>query len=591
MNLFVVGWSSRRAPDPRRAEAAVRDLAGALPFLDGAEVGTWHAPSGAAAAAWASDPGEPPSPVSYAAAEEERLMLWAGRPVRWDAAGGADGRTPLDPGFYIPPAHHWAGALDGRFTAIRYDDADRSLAALADAMGAYPLYLTDVDGVTWISNRAEPLRALAGSRAVDLDSLAALLGGGWPLGGRPVWAAVRRVAPGLLSLHPEGGEGHRDLLLASDVARMCGAGFDPLVAARTLVDSVRALADWPGRPSVVPVTGGRDSRLVLAGALRAGIAFDAVTGGAPGSPDVVTARAVCEAAGIEHQLLPANPHGDPWSTPVVAARVLGLTTSGTASLGDAAGFPLGPAAGPPALWHSGQGGEIARGYYRSAAGRDGDAVVAGLERLFCGRRPGRSEPLSEWGRERVRAGIAGWVEGRLAGGAAPEDLPDLFYVDERMGSWAGPTHGAVEWVRDTTSPLWGARMLPHLLGPSVAEREAETFHAAVLRELAPELVDVPYAGGSKGGLRHKARRAMEEARRRVAPARAEPGGDPFDGVLGVVREAVAAQPDHVAWQVLDRERVDGLLVGDAGGLDEMSRNYVWRMATVFLDPALAEGHA
>ncbi len=591
MNLFVVGWSSRRAPDPRRAEAVVRDLTGALPFLDGAEVETWHAPSGAATAAWASDPEDPASPVGYARVEGERLVLWAGRPVRWDHAGGVDGRTPLDPGFYLPPAHHWAEALDGRVTAIRYDDADRSVAALADAMGAYPLYRTDVDGVTWIANRAEPLRALAGSRVVDLDSLAGLLGGGWPLGGRPVWAAVRRVAPGLLSLHPEGREGHRDLLLASDVARMCGAGFDSLAAARTLVDSVRALADWPGRSSVVPVTGGRDSRLVLAGALRAGIPFEAVTGGAPDSPDVVAARAVCEAAGIGHELLPADPHGDPWSTPIEAARVLGLTTSGTASLGDAAGFPLGRVEGPPALWHSGQGGEIARGYYRAAAGRDRDAVLTGLERLFCGRRPGRSEPLSENGRDRVRAGIARWVEGRLAAGAALEDLPDLFYVDERMGSWAGPTHGAVEWVRDTTSPLWGARILPHLLGPSVAEREAEAFHDAVLRELAPELVDVPHAGGSKGGLRHKARRAVEEARRRVAPASGEPGSEPFDGVLGAVREAVAAQPDHVAWQVLERERVDGLLAQDAAGLDEMSRAYVWRIATVFLDPALAEGHA
>jgi len=589
MNLFVVGWSSRRAPDPRRAEAAVRDLAGALPFLDGAEVGTWHAPSGAATAAWASDRPNPESRVGYAEIEGERVVLWAGRPVRWDPAGRADGRTPLDPGFYLPPAHHWAEALDGRFTALRYDDADRSLAAVADAMGAYPLYRADVDGVTWIANRAEPLRALVNSRTVDLDPLAALLAGGWPLGGRPVWAAARRVAPGLLSLHPQGGEGHRELLPASDVARLCGAGFDPAAAARALVDSVRALADWPGRPSVVPVTGGRDSRLVLAGALRAGIAFDAVTGGAPGSPDVVTARAVCDAAGIGHELLPPNPHGDPWSTPVEAARVLGLTTSGTASLGDAAGFPLGPGEGPPALWHSGQGGEIARGYYRAAAGRDRDAVVAGLERLFCGRRPGRSEPLSAEGRERVRAGIAGWVAGRLAGGAALEDLPDLFYVDERMGSWAGPTHGAVEWVRDTTSPLWGARLLPHLLGASVAEREAEAFHAAVLRELAPELAEVPYAGGSKGGLRHRARRAVEEARRRVAPAGGEPGSDPFDGVLDAVRGAVAAQPDHVAWQVLDRERVDGLLARGAADLDDMSRHYVWRIATVFLDPALAEG--
>jgi hypothetical protein len=145
-------------------------------------------------------------------------------------------------------------------------------------------------------------------------------------------------------------------------------------------------------------------------------------------------------------------------------------------------------------------------------------------------------------------------------------------------------------VRDTTSPLWGARLLPHLLGPSMAEREAEALHDAVLRELAPELLDVPYAGGSKGGLRHKARRAVEEARRRVSPA-GEPGSDPFDGVLDAVRQAVAAQPGHVAWQVLDRERVDGLLAPDAAGLDEMSRHYVWRIATVFLDPAMAEATA
>ena len=439
-------------------------------------------------------------------------------------AGGVDGRTPLDPGFYLPPAHHWAEALDGRFTAIRYDDADRSVAALADAMGAYPLYRTDVDGVTWIANRAEPLRALAGSRVVDLDSLAGLLGGGWPLGGRPVWAAVRRVAPGLLSLHPEGGEGHRDLLLASDAARMCGAGFDPLAAARTLVDSVRALADWPGRSSVVPVTGGRDSRLVLAGALRAGIPFDAVTGGAPDSPDVVAARAVCEAAGIGHELLPADPHGDPWSTPIEAARVLGPHDLGHGFARRRRGLSARARGGPACAVALGAGRrDRARVLPRRRRPGPRRRSLTGLERLFCGRRPGRSEPLSENGRERVRAGIAGWVEGRLAAGAALEDLPDLFYVDERMGSWAGPTHGAVEWVRDTTSPLWGARMLPHLLGPSVAEREAEAFHGAVLRELAPELVDVPHAGGSKGGLRHKARRAVEEARRRVAPASGEPG--------------------------------------------------------------------
>ena len=42
-----------------------------------------------------------------------------------------------------------------------------------------------------------------------------------------------------------------------------------------------------------------------------------------------------------------------------------------------------------------------------------------------------------------------------------------------------------------------------------------------------------------------------------------------------------SQPDHAAWQVLDRPRVESLLAGEPGALDTMSRYYVWRLATVF----------
>jgi hypothetical protein len=582
MNVFVIGWSTRLAPDPRRAEGAVAGTVRALPFMPGVEVRTWHAPSGGAVAAWAAGSDE------YAGVEDSRLVLWAGRPLRWEG-DRAEGRAPLDASFYRAPAHRWAGGVDGRCTVVRYDDAERGLQAFVDSLGAYPVYRVEAGGVVWLSNRAEPLRALTGSRAVSLDALAGLLGAGWPLGGRPLWSAVERVAPGaVLSLHPEAGERRRELLPAATTAALCGTGLDANAAADALTESVRGLADWPGRPSIVPVTGGRDSRLVLAAALRAGFDFAGATGGAPDSPDVEVGRALCQAAGIEHHIVPADPHGDVFSVPAEAARVLGLSTSGTASLADAAGFPMGPREGPPVLWHSGQGGEIARAYYRAAAGRDRDAIVGGLERVLCGRRPGRAEPLSDGGRARLRAGVAAWADGRLAAGARIEDLPDLFYLDERMGAWAGPSHGAVEWIRDTTSPLWSTRLLPHLLAPRAADREREVFHDAVLRELAPELADVPYAGAAKHGLRHKARRAVQEARRRFARDR---GSDPFSGVLSDVREAVAAAPRHVAWEVLDRDRVDRLLAREPAALDEMSRAYVWRLATVFLDPAMAEAEA
>jgi len=588
MNLWVIGWSGGLAPDPRRAREAVAGLLGALPFPPASEANAWQAPSGAAAAAWAAQPGP-----RYVDATQGRVALWSGRPLLWEAGDRADGRVPLDPGLYLTPAHRWADALDGRAAAAVYDDQARTLTVRADPLGAYPLYRASAGGAEWISNRAEPLRALTGSRRVDLDALAGLLGGGWPLGGEPVWSDVRRVAPGILSVHPEAGERRRELLAPADTAAMCGAGWDAAAAASLLVETVRGLADWPGRESLVPVTGGRDSRLILAAALRAGIDFAAATGGAPDSPDVVVARRVCEAAGIEHALLPADPAGDPWSAPEDAARVLGLTASGTATLADAAGFPLGPGragGGPGALWHSGQGGEIGRRYYASAAAGDRDAAVAALERAFCGRRPGRADPLSDAGRERVRAGIAGWVDRRLAAGARVEDLPDLFYLDERMGAWAGPTHGAVEWVRDVTSPLWSVRLLPHLLGATVAEREREAFHDAVLRRLAPELAGVAHAGGRRG-MRHRARRAAQEARRRLARRSGDGSGDPFEGVLAATRRAAAAQPHHPAWHVLDRGRAGALLGRDASALDEMSRAYVWRIATLFLDPGMAEATA
>jgi hypothetical protein len=542
VNLFVAGRSEEGRIDPGRARQALSDFVSALPFFPGAEVQDWAGEG--VAVAWVSHPPERVGGASYVERGDDGLSLFSGRPVE----------------------------DEGRFVKLRA--GARGLDVRTDPLGAYPVYTAEAEGATWVSGHAEPLRALVGDRRVDLDALAGLLGGGWPLGGQPLWAGVRRLEA------------------SYEAVGLFGGGLDAGAAAETLVALVAALADWPGRPSVVPVTGGRDSRLVLAAARAAGFDFEAVTGGAPDSPDVVAAAALCAAAGIPHRRLGAAPGGDVFSRPEEMARVLGLLSAGTASLADAAGFPLAPTEGPLELWHSGQGGEVARAYYRAAAGARG-GLVEGLERLYCGRRPGRAEPLSDGGRARVRRGIERFVARERAAGAEPEDVPDLFYLRERMGSWAGPTHGAVEPVRDTTSPLWSLRMLPFELGLPAAARAREEFHRAVLRELAPDLLEVPFAGGAgwktpsrAARARRLARRAAEEARRRLARAPGPGGPDPFAGVLDLVRRETGAQPDHVAWHVLDRDRVERLLA--RGDLDTMSRYYVWRLATVFLDPGLRE---
>jgi hypothetical protein len=67
------------------------------------------------------------------------------------------------------------------------------------------------------------------------------------------------------------------------------------------------------------------------------------------------------------------------------------------------------------------------------------------------------------------------------------------------------------------------------------------------------------------------------ARKIVAALKRRIGGN--GDFLPEIREAVLAQPQHVAWQVLNRGRVEQLLASAPS--DVMSRYYVWRLATVF----------
>src|SRR5215208_5456599 len=147
-------------------------LAARLPFFAGREIES-HGP-----AAWVQHAPEEVGGVRYAHAEGDRVALFSGRPFLWTADAEADGRAPLDARFWHDPR----GDLDGRYAAVRFDG---ELQVTTDALGAYPLYQTVHEGVRYVSNNAELLRSLRGTRALDLCSVAGLLGGGWPLQGRP----------------------------------------------------------------------------------------------------------------------------------------------------------------------------------------------------------------------------------------------------------------------------------------------------------------------------------------------------------------------------------------------------------------------
>src|SRR5207249_3556747 len=97
------------------------------------------------------------------------------------------------------------------------------------------------------------------------------------------------------------------------------------------------------------------------------------------------------------------------------------------------------------------------------------------------------------------------------------------------------------------------------------------------------LLEIPYESPARSGRRRElARKAVAELRRRrhaVAPVAAT--DDVFTRILPEIRDAVLSQPDHPAWPLLDRPRVEALLSSPPAALDTMSRYYAWRLATVF----------
>jgi hypothetical protein len=598
VNLFIAGQGL--APiDVERPRQALAELLLELPFFSGDAIETWRAPTGHFALCSVTTAPSGSARAEYACFEEGRAAMFSGRPVRWSAGGRADGRLAVDPRSYLDAREGWAAELDGRCTVIRA--GEDFLEIYTDPLGAYPVFEARTTGARWFSNNADALRRLCGEAALDEAALASVLAGGWSLRGDPIWRSVHRLERGtLLRIDVRGVQRRQELLPVGRIAGMAGGALDPGAAAATLVELTAALADWPGRPNVVPVTGGRDSRLILAAALTAGVDFDARTGGGPGEPDVEIASGLCALLGIGHGPLAADPHGDRFSDLRRAARITLLASGGTATLADAAGFPLGARDGPPPLWHSGQGGEIARSYYGAGA----RGVQERLYRRFAGSRPGRTEPVSTEAAQLLRGRIASFVQEMTDSGASLADVPDLFYLLERMGSWAAASQGVVELVRDTTSPLWSTRLLPHLLALPARERELEQFHRLVLTELDPRLVAPRFDDGSTWPeRRYPMQRRVQRARRlvgkvaaelrrrsaarpRVAAARDTPAAaappDPFANVLALVREAALSQPQHAAWSVLDRPRVERLLGSAPVLLDEMSRYYVWRLASVFL---------
>jgi hypothetical protein len=387
----------------------------------------------------------------------------------------------------LPVASHAGTIWPG--TPASGNDGRAPVAARTTATRVDPVYVAEVDGAVILSDRAM-WAAWTANRLDDHDPLlaCALLNPGFPLGAATPFRGVSALPPSTV-LQVLSGTASRT---AAEPAATPAAGGSPGFAgsaaavAAALIDAVAPLREG-GEPVELSLTGGKDSRLVAAALVKAGVPVRAQTHGFADHPDVVIAAEVARVLGIHHDVrVPAAPGQRVDVIGRIRATV--LVADGMLSAFENVGRPDPDVA--MAVTAGGHGGELLRGgYAEAAAGRRAAALrAAELLRRLTTRRLGLLRRGAAAG---YVASLAPW-SGALARG--PLRALDDFYLVNRAGRWSAAARQAYLIRECLVQPLFDERVVLAARAVPLATRTSGELSRAVLAELCRPLTEIPLAG-------------------------------------------------------------------------------------------------
>ena len=222
-----------------------------------------------------------------------RVLAWIGELRQNQAALQriADGDESGIPGLNTP------------FAMAVWDGRDRSLKLCGDRYGNQPLYCGRVGERFAFSTRASSVSALLGLRPVlDRETLGELIWFGHPVSERTLFRGVSRLPPATI-LATQNGRNQQQVYwrprFTGGSAQRSRALLDDACAA--FVSAVGRATE--GENTAIALTGGQDTRAILAAALALGRTVSGFTAGVPGSMDLVVAhRLGSRLAGRHHEL-------------------------------------------------------------------------------------------------------------------------------------------------------------------------------------------------------------------------------------------------------------------------------------------------
>ena len=529
---------------------ALRTAAAAFPELDERTLERGASPDGRLSFAAIAHPRDRTAPRTYFAHRGDEVVLYDGLPLPT-----YDANELLE---------RWGGLqLEGVFSAVKIDLERGEAEPLTDVFGMAKLFRARQGDGFVLSNSVEAIRLLTGATEIDPIGVASMLGFGWTAGGHTLLRGVELV---------EGPITPRSVVPRNN---------DSAITADDVAESLTALARSTAEvnPLTCGLTAGRDTRVVLALALAAGLDVDYYTSGHESDVDVVIARALAEEFGLRHDLVTPQVPGD-WAA---ATSAFSAQTDGLASFWIVADWVEHQGlSGPVGLKLWGPGGEIGR------AGNIGLSIPFGsttpglrssveVQRRILHRKvAGFGGLVTPEAVETTRGYLDSFIADRLEEGWRPREVSEAYYGFERVRYWASAGVRRASVATDLWSPFVSRDFIAYCLSLTPQERSVEAPHWRILGALDPRLRDFRFEYPWRAQRPHLAsamvgRDVGKVALRRVLGRGGGNGAAPppfglewVEAGLPELRELTGSLPDADVWRFIDRARLQALLDGPPG---------------------------
>ncbi len=492
MNLFIV---SRNLPEQHHMAviSKLRRMVEIYPRLDPTTLWNHATPYGNIFLASMHVSSLVAAPRRYVSIKNGQVVFYTGLPINQKNTFSAFDAEAL--------SKNWdqvTESLEGQYFIVRATDDPPSLELQTDILGYEQVYYYNQGDLWLISNSVLLIEQIIGPQEIDPLGVSLFLSAGWVGADRTLRSNIKVIPHGQHwtwrnSYTDFKQESYYPPTRLSYQPRKSPTNKSIKKLSRELTESLRSICEHFDNVKC-SLTGGRDSRLIAALMISAGLNAEYYTFGDPSGSDVIIAKKIAETYKLPYKI-----------DTIIASDVIRewddaywqsiRQTDGMRSIYLITGIlkdsDLKNDQKNVILW--GAGGEIARCFYGRPnffLHKQNTESIQNL--LFKKRAKNFDSLLRQPSIKLVKDYISSYIEHCLEDGFSHIDIPDVFGMYQGDSRRIGNNSRGLSSVRDVFSPFCTRAFVEMTFATPALKRYTESLHYKLMRVLAPELHRLPF---------------------------------------------------------------------------------------------------